>query len=46
MGDGVDPHYRYVLVIIDLFTRHVWLRPLKTKEAVNVAREVSAPGMG
>lgn len=46
MGDGVDPRFRYVLVIIDLFTRHVWLRPLKTKEAVHVAREVSGSGLG
>jgi hypothetical protein len=40
LGDGRDPNYRYILVIVELFTRYLWLRPLPTKEAVLVAREV------
>ena len=40
LGADRDPHYRYVLVYIDHYTRHVWLRPLPTKEPLQVAREV------
>ena len=29
--------YRYILSIMDLFSRYIWLRPLKTKEAREVA---------
>lgn len=36
----------YVLMYVDLFTRRVWLRALRSKTAIGVAREVSgwAPG--
>lgn len=40
LGADRDLHYRYVLVYIDHYTRHVWLRPLPTKEPLQVAREV------
>lgn len=40
LGAGRDDGFRYVLVYIDLLTRHVWLRALRTKEPLNVAREV------
>lgn len=33
--------YRYVLVIIDHFSKHVWLRALKTKHAAEIASHVS-----
>lgn len=42
LGEGRDPRYRYILAYIDLFTRHVWLRPLQDKTAIRVAREVGA----
>ena len=29
--------YRYMLSIMDVFSRYIWLRPLKTKEAREVA---------
>ena len=29
--------YRYILSIMDVFSRYIWLRPLKTKEAREVA---------
>lgn len=41
LGEGRDPRYRYILAYIDLFTRHVWLRPLPDEKAIQVAREVS-----
>lgn len=40
LGANRDPRYRYVLVYIDHYTRHVWLRPLATKQPLQVAREV------
>ena len=40
LGPGRDTSFRYVLVYIELTTRFVWIRPLATKEAVLVAREV------
>ena len=29
--------YKYVLIVIDCFSRHVWAKPLKTKSSDNVA---------
>ena len=40
LGAGRDDGFRYVLVYIDLLTRHVWLRALSTKDPLSVAREV------
>ncbi len=40
LGAGRDDGFRYVLVYIDLLTRHVWLRALRTKEPAQVAVEV------
>lgn len=40
-AEGHD-EYRYVLVYIDHFTKHVWLRPLKTKNSSEIASHVSA----
>jgi len=40
LGEDRDPEFRYVLVYVELFTRHVWLRPLTSKEALLVVREV------
>jgi len=44
LGNGRDPNFRYILVIIDLFTRHAWLRPLPSKHGILVAREVGSAG--
>ncbi len=41
LGSGRDPCFRYVLVYIELLTRHVWIFPLPTKEPLLVARVVS-----
>ena len=41
LGHGRDETYRYILTYIELLTRHVWLFPLKSKCAVEVARSVS-----
>eukprot|EP00887_Chlorella_sp_A99_P005844 scaffold1.g5844.t1 len=38
LGAGRDEYFRYVLVAVELFTRHAWLFPLPTKEGVLVAR--------
>jgi len=32
--------YSYVLVVIDVFSRYLWLRPLKDKKGRSVAREM------
>ena len=40
IGEGRDPNYRYIWICMDLFTKHVWLRPLPKKESLLVAREV------
>jgi len=40
LGAGRDESFRYLLVYVDLFTRHVWLVPLPKKEGVLVARAV------
>ena len=44
LGVGRDAKFRYVMTYIDLHTRHVWLRPLETKQAIEVAREVGRGG--
>ncbi|KAI7844051.1 hypothetical protein COHA_002391 [Chlorella ohadii] len=40
LGANRDPRYRYVLVYIDHYPRHVWRRPLATKEPLQVAIEI------
>lgn len=42
LGEGRDPRFRYVLVVVELYTRFVWIYPLPTKHALLVARHVSA----
>jgi hypothetical protein len=42
LGAGRDPSHRYIMSYVDLFTRHVWLRALPTKEPRGVAEEVGA----
>ena len=32
--------YRYVLILTDLHSKFIWIRPLKNKEASTVARHV------
>ena len=34
--------YRYVLTVIDIFSRFVWLRPLKSKSSKEVAKELES----
>ena len=34
--------YRYVLTVIDIFSRFVWLRPLKSKSSEEVAEELES----
>ena len=34
------PVYRYVLTIVDHFSKTVWLRPLKSKESAEIAKHV------
>ena len=34
--------YRYVLTVIDIFSRFVWLRPLKSKSSREVAKELES----
>ena len=46
LGHGRDENYRYVLTYIELLTRHVWLFPLKSKSALEVARSVSFKTLG
>lgn len=41
LGEGRDPAFRYVLVYVELLTRRVWLRPLRSKSALECVREVS-----
>ena len=41
LGDGRDERYRYVLVVIDVFSRYCWLYPLAFKTTIAVARHVS-----
>jgi transposase InsO family protein len=46
MATGLDRHgrgtmyqnqrYRYVLTVVDVFSKHAWARPLRTKEAERV----------
>ncbi len=45
LGAGRDPRYRYVLVYIELRSRRVWLRPMQTKTAKEVADWVSSTGV-
>lgn len=40
LGEGRDERYRYILSYVELYTRHVWLRPLATKEPIGVGRAV------
>lgn len=42
---GAEAHskYRYILVVIDHFSKHVWLRALKAKHSAEIARHVSGP---
>lgn len=42
LGEGRDPRFRYVLVVVELYTRFIWIYPLPTKHALLVARHVSA----
>jgi len=37
----VNDGYRYILVVIDVFSRYVWARPLKSKEVVQVKEAFS-----
>ena len=46
LGAGRDLQYRYVLVYIELRSRRVWLRPMRTKTAQEVARWVSSTRAG
>lgn len=32
--------YRYVLLVMDVFSRFVWLRPVSTKSSKNIADEL------
>jgi len=41
LGEGRDPRFRYVLVVVELYTRFIWIYPLPTKHALLVARHVS-----
>ena len=34
--------YRYVLTVIDIFSRFVWLRPLKSKSIKEVAKKLGS----
>lgn len=42
LGEDRDPKFRYVLVVVELYTRFVWLYPIPSKHALLVARHVSA----
>lgn len=46
LGAGRDLQYRYVLVYIELRSRRVWLRPMRTKTAKEVANWVRSMGAG
>ena len=41
LGAGRDERYRYVLVVIDVFSRYCWLYPLASTTTIGVARHVS-----
>ena len=32
--------YRYILTVIDVFSRYVWLRPLKGKHSAEISRHL------
>ncbi|PSC74472.1 KRAB-A domain-containing 2-like [Micractinium conductrix] len=40
LGAGRDERYRYVLVVIDVFSRYCWLYPLASKTTIGVARHL------
>lgn len=42
LGEGRDSNFRYVLIMVELKTHHVWGTPLPSKSALLVARWVSA----
>ena len=41
LGVGRDPAFRYVLVVVELYTRYIWMFPVPTKHALLVGRHVS-----
>ncbi|PSC70012.1 leucine-rich repeat family [Micractinium conductrix] len=40
LGAGRDERYRYVLVVIDVFSRYCWLYPLASTTTIGVARHL------
>ena len=36
-----DNNYRYILTVMDIFSRYLWLRPLTRKKASHVAHEIN-----
>ena len=45
---GENDKYRYILVVIDIFSRYLWLEPLRTKtgkEVLNAFKSIFARGV-
>lgn len=45
---GENDKYRYILVVIDIFSRYLWLEPLRTKtgkEVLNAFKSICARGV-
>lgn len=40
LASANHPVYRYLLVIVDHFSKHVWLRPLRSKSSQAIAERV------
>ena len=35
-------HYRYILTVMDVFSRYLWMRPLSTKRSTEIAQHLTA----
>ena len=40
--EDVNQHYKFILTVIDVYTRYAWAKPLKNKSAIEVKNAIES----